>query len=105
VEANACTAAKTSMASKENNTYLCINTKLSTVVGHWNNPRMARHQEEENDEIIHMFVVPVAYIRMSPWPPPFTLMGRQCCDAVLKMTLSRGLLKCTKGRMMRTSLA
>jgi hypothetical protein len=55
VEANACAAAKTLMESKENNTYLCINTKLSTVVGHGNKLRMACHQEGENDEIMHMF--------------------------------------------------
>jgi hypothetical protein len=82
VEANACVANKTSMESKElnthcvsatplflnklacsrNKTYLCINTKLSTIVGHWNQPRMACHQEGENDEIMHMFATSVVYI-------------------------------------------
>jgi hypothetical protein len=33
MEVNACAAAKTSMESKENNIYVCIDTKLSTVVG------------------------------------------------------------------------
>jgi hypothetical protein len=55
----ACAATKTLMESKENNTYLCIDTKLSTVVGHWNKPRMTCHQEGENDEIIHTFLAPV----------------------------------------------
>jgi hypothetical protein len=58
-----------------------------------------------SDEIMHMFVGPGAYIRMAPWPPPFTIMRRQDCDAVLKMTLSQGRVKCKKVRMMRTSLA
>jgi hypothetical protein len=40
-----------------------------------------------------------------PWPPPFTIMGRQGCDAAMKMTLSQGQLKCKKGKMTRTSLA
>jgi hypothetical protein len=44
-----------------------------------------------------MFATPGAYIRMAPWPPPFTIMGRQGCDVILKMTLSRGRLKCKKG--------
>jgi hypothetical protein len=48
-----------------------------------------------------MFAAPGAY--MSSWPPPFTIMGGQGCDAGLKMTLSRGQLKYKKGRMMRTS--
>jgi hypothetical protein len=32
------------------------------------------------------------------------MMGRQGCGAALKMTLSRGRLKCKKRRMMRTSI-
>jgi hypothetical protein len=32
-------------------------------------------------------------------------MGRQGCDAILKMILSQRRLKCKKGRMMRISLA
>ena len=80
-------------------------TKLSIVVGHWNKPRTACQQEGENDEIMHMFAAPDAFIRIPPWPPPFTIMGGHGGDAVLKMALSRGRLKCKKGRMMRTSLA
>ena len=86
MEANACAEAKTSMESKENNTdcvsatplfldmfpcsrnntYLWIDTKLSTVVGHWNKPRTACHQEGEKDEIMHIFSIPIVYIRMPP---------------------------------------
>jgi hypothetical protein len=33
------------------------------------------------------------------------MMGRQYCAAVLKITLTRGQLKCKKGRMMRTCLS
>jgi hypothetical protein len=47
-------------------------------------------QEGENDEIMHMFAAPGAYIQMPSWHPPFTVMERQGCDAVFKMTLSRG---------------
>jgi hypothetical protein len=32
------------------------------------------------------------------------MMGRQCCDAALKMTLSRGQLKCKKRRRRMTSI-
>jgi hypothetical protein len=39
---------------------------------------------------------------MSPWPPPFTMMGRQGCATTLKITLSWGWLKCKNERMMRT---
>jgi hypothetical protein len=66
VDANACAAAKTSMESKENITYLCIDTKLSTIFGHWNKSRTACHQEGENNEIMHMFAASGAYIRMLP---------------------------------------
>jgi hypothetical protein len=124
VGANACAAAKTSWESKENNTdcvsttplflhmfpcsrnitYPCIDTKLSIIVGHWNKPRMTYNQQEEDDEIMHIFIVPVVYIRMSPWPPPFMIMGRQGCDVVLKTILSQGQLKSKKGWMMMTSL-
>jgi hypothetical protein len=72
-----------------NNTYLCIDTKLSTIVGHWNKLRIACYQEGENFEIMHMFAASGAYIQMPPWPPTFTIMERQDCDAALKMTLSR----------------
>jgi hypothetical protein len=54
---------------------------------------------------MHMFAALGANIQMPPWPPPFMIMGRQGCNTVLKMTLSRGRLKCKKGGMMRTSLA
>jgi hypothetical protein len=106
----ACAAAKTSIESKENNTYcvsttilfldmfscsrnntyLCIDTKLSTVVGHCNKLRMAYYQEGENDEIMHIFAASCGYIRG--------------CDAALKMTLSQGRVKCKNGKMIRTSL-
>jgi hypothetical protein len=82
VEYNACAAAKTSIKSKENsthyvfatplfldmflcsmnNTYLCINTKLSTIVSHWNKSRMDCHQEGENDEIMHIFAIGCLYL-------------------------------------------
>jgi hypothetical protein len=52
-----------------------------------------------------MFAASGVYIVMSPWPPPFTMMGRQGYTAALKITLSRGQLKCKKGRMMRTCLS
>jgi hypothetical protein len=39
---------------------------------------------------MHMFAALGVYIQMSPWPTPFTMMGRQDCDAALKITLSRG---------------
>jgi hypothetical protein len=68
-------------------------------------PRMVCFQEGENDEIIHMFAASGVYIEMSLWPPPFTMMGRQGYAAALKITLSRGRLKCKKGRMMRTCLS
>jgi hypothetical protein len=53
-------------------------------------PRMVYFQEGENDEIMLMFAASGAYIQMTPWPPPFTIMGIHGCGAVLKMTLSRG---------------
>jgi hypothetical protein len=37
-----------------------------------------------------MFVASGVYIQMSPWPPPFMMMGKQGCGAALKMTLSQG---------------
>jgi hypothetical protein len=109
-EVNACAVAKTSIESKENNTYcvsttilfldmfscsrnntyLCIDTKLSTLVGHCNKPWMAYYQEGENDEIMHIFAASYDYIRG--------------CDAALKMTLSQGRVKCKNGKMIRTSL-
>jgi hypothetical protein len=55
--------------------------------------------------MMYMCVASGAYIQMLPWLPPFTVMGRQGCDTVLKMTLSRGRLKYKKGMMIWTSLA
>jgi hypothetical protein len=52
-----------------------------------------------------MFTASGVYIEMSPWRPPFTMRGRQGYAAVLKITLSRGRLKCNKGRTMRTCLS
>jgi hypothetical protein len=51
-------------------------------------PRMVCFQKEENDEIMHMFVASGVYIQMSPWPPPFMMMGRQGCATALKITMS-----------------
>jgi hypothetical protein len=68
-------------------------------------PMTVCYQEAENYEIIHMFAASGVYIQMPPWPPPFTMMGRQRCVVALKITLSRGRLKCKKGRMMRTCLS
>jgi hypothetical protein len=42
------------------------------------------------DEIMHMFAASSVYIQMSPWHPPFTMMGRQGSATALKITLSRG---------------
>jgi acyl-CoA reductase-like NAD-dependent aldehyde dehydrogenase len=44
----------------------------------------------KTDEIMHMFAASGVYIQMSPWTPPFMMMGRQDCAATLKITLSRG---------------
>jgi hypothetical protein len=52
-------------------------------------PRTVCFQEGENENM-HMFAASGVYIQMSPWPPPFMMMGRQGCGASLKMTLSRG---------------
>jgi hypothetical protein len=61
-------------------------------------------QEEENNKIMHMFAISGVYIQISSLPPPFMMMGRQGCGTPLKMTLSRGWLKCKKRRRMRTSV-
>jgi hypothetical protein len=51
---------------------------------------MVCFQEGENDEIMNMFAASGVYIEMSPWPPHFTMMGRQGYVAVaLKITLSQ----------------
>jgi hypothetical protein len=49
---------------------------------------MTKNLEGENDETLHMFATLGVYIEMSPWPPSFTLMGRQRYAASLKITLS-----------------
>jgi hypothetical protein len=66
---------------------------------------MTQNNEGENDEIMHMFAASGVYIQMSPRPPPFMMVGIQGYAAALKITLSRGRLKCKKGRMMRTCLS
>jgi hypothetical protein len=45
--------------------------------------RMLCFQEGENNEIMHMFAASGAYIKMSLWPPPFMMMGRQGYGAAL----------------------
>jgi hypothetical protein len=52
-----------------------------------------------------MFAASGVYVQMSPWPQPFTMMERQGYLAALKITLSRGRLKCKNGGMMRTFLS
>jgi hypothetical protein len=49
-----------------------------------------RGPEVKDDEIMHMFAASGVYIELSPVPPPFTMLGRQCYAADLKITLSRG---------------
>jgi hypothetical protein len=61
-------------------------------------PRMACHKEQEDDEIKD---TPGANIRVPPWSPPFTIRGGHGVVVVWKINLSRGRLKCKKGRMMR----
>jgi hypothetical protein len=65
-------------------------TATTTISIHHLELRMTQNQERKNDEIMHMFAISGVYIQMSPWPPPFTMMGRQGCDVGLKITLSRG---------------
>jgi hypothetical protein len=67
--------------------------------------RMVCFLEGENNEIMCMLAASGVYIQMSPWPLPFMMMGRQGSGAALKMTLSRGRLKCKKRRRMRTFVA
>jgi hypothetical protein len=61
----------------------------------------APYASTRSDEIM---ATPGANIRVPPWPPPFTIMGGHDVVVVWKINLSRGQLKCKKGRMMRTSL-
>jgi hypothetical protein len=49
---------------------------------------MVCFQEGENDEIMHIFAALGVSIEMSPWPRPFTMMGREGYAAALKITLS-----------------
>jgi hypothetical protein len=53
-------------------------------------PMTVYFKEGENEEITHMFAASSVYIDMSPWPPPFTMTGRQDYAAALKISLSRG---------------
>jgi hypothetical protein len=46
--------------------------------------------DTEVDEIMHMFVALGVHIEMSPWPLPFTMMGRQGYAAALNIDLSQG---------------
>jgi acyl-CoA reductase-like NAD-dependent aldehyde dehydrogenase len=62
----------------------------TTVIIHHLESRMTQNQEGENDEIMHMFAASGVYIQMSPWSPPFMMMGRQGCAAPLQITLSPG---------------
>jgi acyl-CoA reductase-like NAD-dependent aldehyde dehydrogenase len=80
-------------------------TATTTIRIHHLESRMTQNQEGENDEIMHMFDASGVYIQMSPWRPPFIMLGRQGCAIALKITLSRGQLKCKKGRMMRICLS
>jgi hypothetical protein len=77
----------------------------TTVSIHHLESRTTQNQEGENDEIMHIFAASGVYIQISLWSPPFTMMGRQGCTTTLKITLSRGRLKCKKERMMRTYLS
>jgi hypothetical protein len=47
---------------------------------------MSIESVNNTDEIMLMFATPGTYIQMPLWPPPFTIMGKQGCDAALKMT-------------------
>jgi hypothetical protein len=67
----------------------------------WGPNTSAPYASTRSDEIM---ATPGANIRVPPWPPPFRIRGGHGVVAVWKINLSRGLLKCNKGRMMRTSL-
>jgi hypothetical protein len=51
-------------------------TATTTVSIHHLELRKTQNQEGENDEIMKMFAASGVSIEMSPWPPPFTMMGR-----------------------------
>jgi hypothetical protein len=82
---------------------LCTTATITVSIHHLE-LRMTQNQEGENDESMHMFAASGVYIKMFPWPPPFTMRGRQGYAVSLKLTLSRGQLKCKKGMMMMTCL-
>jgi hypothetical protein len=63
-------------------------TATTTISIHHLESRMTQNQEGENDDIMHMFATSDVYIQMSPWPQPFTMMGRKGCATALKITLS-----------------
>jgi hypothetical protein len=67
----------------------------------WGPNTSAPYAFTRSDEIM---ATPGANIRVPPWPPPFTIRGGYGVVAVWKINLSRGRLKCKKGRMMRISL-
>jgi acyl-CoA reductase-like NAD-dependent aldehyde dehydrogenase len=48
----------------------------ATISIHHLESRTTQNQEGGNDEIMHMFAALGVYIEMSPWPPPFMMMGR-----------------------------
>jgi hypothetical protein len=68
---------------------------------YWGPNPSAPYASTRSDEIMATLG---ANIRVPPWPPPFTIRGGHGGVAVWKINLSRGRLKCKKGRMMRTSL-
>jgi hypothetical protein len=88
--------------SKEGET---CTTATTTVSIHHLESRMTQNQERENDEIVHIFAASGVYIKMFPSPPPFTMIGRQGYATALKITLSRGRLKCKKERNVWTYLS
>jgi hypothetical protein len=67
----------------------------------WGPNTSAPYASTRPDEIM---ATPGANIRVPPWPPPFTIRGGHGIVVVWKINMSRGRLKCKKGRMMRTSL-
>jgi hypothetical protein len=67
----------------------------------WGPNTSAPYASTRSDEIM---ATPGANIRVPPWPPPFTIRGGHGIVAVWKINMSRGQLKCKKGRRMRTSL-
>jgi hypothetical protein len=68
--------ASATFANESKEGELCT-TPTTNVSIHHLESRMTQNQEGENDEIMHMFAASGVYIQMSPWPPPFTMMGIQ----------------------------